>query len=145
MQQVDFEMKPSSRGGLAPKVIGATQADSRNWPATFVFRNPEGDSCTATAIGPRSILTAAHCIRNLAHGMVHIGNANIAATCTRHPAYQKVPQSDPDWQAKGSSDFALCATTGDLPIAQFETIGTCKLKPCRPPLMQRPALQRRIC
>jgi hypothetical protein len=100
------------------EVIGANPANHEDWPATFVFRNLEGEYCTATAIGPRVILTAAHCVADHAGGLIETGNSDAALTCDRHPAYAN----------NSRADFALCLVTAPLvqPKEGYETISADK-------------------
>jgi hypothetical protein len=121
-----FVMQPATAVDFEPQIIpGGTRAKPAQWPATFVFRNPQGDQCTGTVVGSRVVITAAHCVEDQAQGIVQLGGSDIATTCTRHPGYQDVPSSDPAWEQKVSPDFALCALVSDLHIADgFEVIGS---------------------
>lgn len=78
------------------------------WPATFVFgtnTDAEG-SCTATAVGRRVILTAAHCVEDGSDLWVSTSSQNIPLTCDRNPSY------DSDHQ---TADYALCVLDRPLP------------------------------
>lgn len=55
--------------------------------------NTEGAGCTASIVGPNTILTAAHCGNTGAVAKFKIGNVNHTAVLTRHPSY---PQQDID-------------------------------------------------
>lgn len=80
---------------LGPKLGNGTVATPSEWPASVVAR-----SCTATLIGPRVLLTAAHCVGNGANVVVHNkGLADFAGVCTRHDK----------WSLQNlSPDVALC-------------------------------------
>src|SRR5262245_54831417 len=49
------------QSGTGPKVIGGRPAKSSDWPASF-YSSAEGARCTATLVGPRAMLLAAHCV-----------------------------------------------------------------------------------
>ncbi len=106
-----------------PQIIGGTIADPSDWPATFVFISPQGGGCTSTAIGPKVILTAAHCIGDNAKGIVELNGRTVAAACYHHPDYHNnVSDTDPKWSEKVSPDFALCITDDQLAGLDFENI-----------------------
>src|SRR5262245_57061176 len=59
---------PDSPGGT-PEIVGGRPANPEEWRASFGY--DRGDMlCSATAIGARTILTAAHCIAAAASGSV---------------------------------------------------------------------------
>src|SRR5262249_38652789 len=60
-------LRPSPPKG---QVINANPAPHGQWPATFIFKNSVGEDCTATAVGPRAVLTAAHCLAAEANGQI---------------------------------------------------------------------------
>jgi hypothetical protein len=97
-----------------PQVIGANPADPTSWPATFVFRNVEGGGCTATAVGQRVVLTAAHCVEDAAKAWISVRGVSAELTCSSHPAYP----------ADISADFSLCLVAKELPKpgAGFERV-----------------------
>lgn len=103
-----------------PEVIGANPADHAEWAATLIFRSPTGAPCTATAVGPRVILSAAHCIPDGMDAYVWIANSNVAIACERHPAYPAE-----------NADFTLCLVTDTLsyPAKGFETINVDRQSP----------------
>lgn len=111
-----FELKPPEAAGVGtPQVIGGAQVtDPGEWPATFIFRGPLG-SCTATAVGDRVILTAAHCIEHEENGGVRIGDELVPIQCFHHPAYDSGNQT---------TDFALCLTQTEMTGFPFEVVST---------------------
>lgn len=104
----------------APVLIGATQADSSQWPATLVFRHQKNtfspvERCSATVIGPKTVLTAAHCMPDGAIASVKLANGtNIKVKCTHHP----------DYLDDTSQDFALCLSNAAFTGFRFEKINT---------------------
>lgn len=74
--------------------------------ATIVISTGLGQ-CSATVIGPRVVLTGAHCIERSSEARIVSGNASIRLTCTPHPNYP----------TNVSADFALCMAEDDLPTA----------------------------
>jgi hypothetical protein len=110
-----FTMNPAEPV-FQPQVIGPNSraANPANWPVTFVFRSAPNRACTATAIGPQAILTAAHCIPDAATGTIETGQSAVAVTCRHHPRYP----------ADISADFSLCqlATPLPAPVEGFEVV-----------------------
>lgn len=62
----------SASGGARASIVGGTTASSEEWPwAAFVLaadRKGEGFSCTGTVVAPNLILTAGHCVEDIATG-----------------------------------------------------------------------------
>ncbi|TIX57621.1 MAG: S1 family peptidase [Mesorhizobium sp.] len=110
-----FEFGPPDPGGGTGQIInGAQVTEPDEWPATFIFRSSEG-SCTATAVGPQVILTAAHCIENEQAGTVRIHDSPISVQCFHHP----------NWATGNSTtDFALCLTQSEMTGFPFEVVNT---------------------
>jgi hypothetical protein len=90
------------------------QADPAKWPSTLVFKTTAG-GCTATMVGQRAVLTAAHCVTDGASGKITLAQGDVQVKCTHHPNYLT------DY----SADFALCVSGGKLPDVTngFERIG----------------------
>lgn len=111
-----FELElPEAAGVGTPQVIGGAQVtDPGDWPATFIFRGPLG-SCTATAVGDRVILTAAHCIEHEETGGVRIGDELVPIQCFHHPGYDNGNQT---------TDFALCLAQTAMSGFPFEVVST---------------------
>jgi hypothetical protein len=109
----NFEMVPPNMGDGAPSVIGGEPASPSSYPATFIFRTPSG-GCTSTAVGKRTILTAAHCVGNGATGTVQIQAKKIGVKCEHHP----------DYAVNQTVDFALCLSDADITGMPFENVNT---------------------
>lgn len=104
------------------QIIGGQEADPAQWPMTFVFANPAGGACTSTAVGERTIITAAHCIPDGAAGTVEIGGQKIETVCAHHPDYRSNAGDQPGWETYASPDFALCALSKTIPGSRFERV-----------------------
>lgn len=88
------------------------------WPATLKFNGGAGP-CTATAIGPHVVLTAAHCVLPNQTGKITVGTVNPFSTtisCQHHPDY------DEDVKL----DVALCHATAAIRLpganSAYETV-----------------------
>lgn len=75
-------------------LIGGFPPDPLRWPATFIFDNEE---CTATVVGPRTVLTAAHCLSTTS-GSISVDGVYVPLSCTMNPSYP----------ADITADVALC-------------------------------------
>lgn len=92
-----------ARGADDPmELIGGTVVPKEQWPAS-----PWVGVCSSTLIGPRVLLTAAHCV---AQGNIRSfninGNVYRTGPCEHHPLYAT------DY----SHDFALCPLAADVPV-----------------------------
>jgi hypothetical protein len=126
----DIEFKAALDLGQAPKggepqLRGGEEATSAQWPASLyaTFNVPGGRaSCTAALIGPKVMLTAAHCVP--VSGLVtftYRGHPQpYAASCTRHPNYSAATRD-------ASADFALCTVSPAFAAPAgftYETVNT---------------------
>ena len=116
---------PTNGTEEAPVLIGAMQANARLWPATLVFMHQKNlfspiERCSATVIGPMTVLTAAHCMPNGAVAKVKLASGgNLKVKCTHHP----------DYLDDTSQDFALCVSNAAFTGFRFEKINTDTAKP----------------
>ncbi|HYN46923.1 MAG TPA: trypsin-like serine protease [Allosphingosinicella sp.] len=118
-----FEMRrPSVSTGSTVQIIGGQPANPNAWPATLWFEGGAG-FCTSTVVGPRVVLTAAHCVDNGATGNVRIGNASTSVTCDHHPGYVN------DYRL----DIALCLAAGEITLPNDAPYETLNVDPLRPP------------
>lgn len=87
------------------------------WPATvtasFVI-NGSSFFCTSTFIGPRVVLTAAHCVGTQNKALFVLKGKSFMGTCERPASYP----------ANKKMDVALCYLKEDAPLALYETFQT---------------------
>jgi hypothetical protein len=100
--------------GAQPTLRGARLADPKDWPASFYSVHP-GGSCTSVLVGPRALLTAAHCTPNGARVAIQSAGKVYLGQCTQTPLYSP---ATPD------KDWALCLMQMEVPVAQYETINS---------------------
>lgn len=94
-----------------PALLGARVGNPRDYPASFYSASRSG-RCTSTLVGPRVLLTAAHCVGNGATATVHHAGRSARSRCTHAPDYSSNP----------TADWALCLFDTDLTGIVYETI-----------------------
>jgi hypothetical protein len=140
---IPMHLSPDREGGIKLVQIAGSETraemlgadvtfDITRLPATFKMTIPVDTLCTATLIGPRVLLTAAHCVdRNLEVGgkwQAFGGTVERAdgsgrrkiRSCAIAIAYTKDRfESD---RPRNTDDFALCELDGQLTQPRSETI-----------------------
>lgn len=109
------ELQPPA--GATVQLIGGTPASPKDWPASF-YSFHGGGACTSTLVGPRALLTAAHCLTGATAVIVYQG-AKISATCSYSTDY------DPSTALGETADWALCLLAEPLSNPpEYERIST---------------------
>ncbi len=121
-----------SFGSLVPdseiKLDNGKPVDGRAWEAitsaSFIDSNGKPGHCTATLIGPRVILTAAHCFESnpstLDGSVVEFRGSRYSMTCQQHPHYVRAqPRPKPP---RHDSDYALCKLDKGVDDVLYESI-----------------------
>lgn len=88
----DVEFQPISEQEQMAKVGYGVYTDTAEWPATFV-----AGSCTATLVGPETLLTAKHCVEDGAITKIKFKDGTISQGFCKHPEDKDI-----------SADWALC-------------------------------------
>lgn len=106
-------------------VINGEKVRAEDWPVLFIaqmsklVKNKVVNSvCTATLVGPKVLLTAAHCvdagtINKAVKVRLELPGQTVTAICTMHPDYIAVPPPKEN-TPRTSSDYALCLLSEDL-------------------------------
>lgn len=83
-----------------PQLGNGVIANVQKWPASLVA-DAAGETCTATLIGPRTLLTAAHCVGDKKEIKIQLkkGADPLTGTCSRAPGWTETTPSN---------DIALC-------------------------------------
>jgi hypothetical protein len=96
-------------------LIGGTVVDPADWPAS-----PWVGNCSSTLIGPRVLLTAAHCVGNGGTKSFTIGATRYSGTCTHHPDYR----GSSGRNGNSTADWALCYLSTTVTGVPFEVLAS---------------------
>lgn len=96
---------------IGPVLIGGSLATPSDFPASFYTKQDVG-RCTSTMIGPRVLLTAAHCVANGGKISLTKGGATFTGVCEHAPGYVN----------DDTADWALCKLDAAVPSVVFETV-----------------------
>src|SRR5260370_6637361 len=75
------------QSGVGPKVIGGQPAKTADWPASF-FPTLGSFRCTATLIGPKALLLAAHCVGDGQQASIDVLGTTLSGPCTPASGYR---------------------------------------------------------
>jgi Trypsin len=100
--------------GAQVTLRGAALADPAEWPASFYSLHP-GGSCTSTLVGPRTLVTAAHCAASGSTVVINMSNKEYKGSCTQSGIYTS-SHLDKDW--------SLCLMEPGIPTITYETINS---------------------
>jgi len=103
-----------NQSGTGPKVIGGSPAKTADWPASF-YSSAAGARCTATLVGPRALLLAAHCVGNGKEASIQKGATTISGECTHADGYK-------GGAGDASADYALCLMKQAVTGIKYETV-----------------------
>jgi Trypsin len=106
-QAEEFVLEPLPRDNkVKPEIIGGAPADPTKFTSTLIFVGAQ--RCTATIVGQRSVLTAAHCVANTPRGTINLGGSAISLTCNVHPQYITASCTGNPMKMDCTADVALC-------------------------------------
>jgi hypothetical protein len=103
---------------LQPKIINGEPARVDDWPVTLRFSSDtQSEKCTATVVGDRVVLTAAHCVdTGPGHVTINLTNEWVALICSHHPDYQdpRPGKPFPCGTYRAAEDIVSC--TADIAV-----------------------------
>jgi hypothetical protein len=100
------------QSGVGVKVIGGQPAKTADWPASF-FPMLGSFHCTATLIGPKALLLAAHCVGDGQEASIEVGGSTLSGPCTHASGYRNGDKT---------ADYALCRMNQGASDIRFETV-----------------------
>lgn len=107
------EGTPCAKPVEKPALINGRPAIPADWPAS-VYISAGGGRCSATLIGYRTLLTAAHCVKDGGQVIFTINPNRYNAKCKHHPDYAK----------DKTADWALCLVNREVPGIISEVVLT---------------------
>jgi hypothetical protein len=103
---------PSTPGTV---LMGAHPVDPQKYRTLFYADLPS-QRCTASLVGPRVLLLAAHCVDAGVEVHLRLGSRSLTGRCSQHSEYAGPPPND-------FADWALCALDSDVGLPFYESIG----------------------
>lgn len=96
-----------------PVLIGGAPADPKEWPAS-VYASMSGSRCSATVVGPRTLLIAAHCVSNGGTASFSVGSNRYTSRCTHWDQYRR----------NSTADLAMCLIDREVVGIPYERMLT---------------------
>lgn len=108
-----FAVSDLDQPSAGPLLIGGSQADPGDYPASFYSRHGSG-ACTGTLVSERVLLTAAHCVTGSFKATLRRAKVTYHAACEAAPDYLSGLSS--------SADYALCLLDQPLLGIHYERV-----------------------
>ncbi len=109
--QYDIALEQLDEKAFAKDLIGGEPADLRNYPAV-VYSRQGSARCTATVVGPKALLIAAHCVANNATAYFKVQGKDYSAKCSISSSYPH----------DSTADWGLCAVSRVVEGIQYEVL-----------------------
>jgi len=94
-----------------PVLIGGQAANPAQWPAS-VYASMNNSRCSATVVGPRTLIIAAHCVSNGGSAAFSAGANRYTARCNHHPEYAR----------NATADWAMCLINAPVAGIAYENL-----------------------
>lgn len=104
---------PEPKTDSRPVLIGGRAADPKDWPASM-YADLGGARCTATLVGERVLLIAAHCVSSGGKAQFKAAGVTYTAVCTHSK----------DYQGNATADYAACEVDRAVQNVPFELVNT---------------------
>lgn len=96
---------------VQPTLIGGIPVDPKLYEAVLYTRQG-GSRCTSTIVGPRTLITASHCVDNGGTASFLLKGVNYNSKCVHHPDYDR----------NETADWALCYIDKTVAGIRFESL-----------------------
>lgn len=118
---------------IKPTLIKGREADMKEWPAS-VYAQMGNSRCTATVVGEKTLLIAAHCVRDGGTAKFKTGGVEYSSTCTHSPLYSHAAWdrvktkielgqvSDFADLVNATADWSLCLITKPVTNIEYEVL-----------------------
>ena len=103
-----------NQSGTGAVLVGGREARTADWPASF-YSATVGARCSATLIGPQTLLLAAHCVGDKQDVAIDFRDKVITGKCTHASDFRS-------GTGDRSADYALCKLADEISGIQFERL-----------------------